>query len=117
MVNVVEVALEKGYLHIPDGMLIEASEVNRLDPKQVAILCTGSQGEPMAALARLASGNYRQVDVLPEDTVIIAATPIPGNERNVSRIIDNLFALGAKVIYGSVVLLESMYLVMRIKKN
>lgn len=101
MVNVVEVALEKGYLHIPDGMLIEASEVNRLDPKQVAILCTGSQGEPMAALARLASGNYRQVDVLPEDTVIIAATPIPGNERNVSRIIDNLFALGAKVIYGS----------------
>lgn len=55
----------------------------------------------MAPLARLASGNYRQVDVLPEDTVIIAATPIPGNERNVSRIIDNLFALGAKVIYGS----------------
>ncbi|USK98538.1 ribonuclease J [Bacillus tropicus] len=101
MVNVVEVALEKGYLNIPDGMLIEANEVNRLDPKQVAILCTGSQGEPMAALARLASGNYRQVDVLPEDTVIIAATPIPGNERNVSRIIDNLFALGAKVIYGS----------------
>lgn len=101
MVNVVEVALEKGYLHIPEGMLIEANEVNRLDPKQVAILCTGSQGEPMAALARLASGNYRQVDILPEDTVIIAATPIPGNERNVSRIIDNLFALGAKVIYGS----------------
>ena len=101
MVNVVEVALEKGYLNIPDGMLIEANEVNRLDPKQVAILCTGSQGEPMAALARLASGNYRQVDVLLEDTVIIAATPIPGNERNVSRIIDNLFALGAKVIYGS----------------
>ena len=55
-------------------MLIEANEVNRLDPKQVAILCTGSQGEPMAALARLASGNYRQVDILPEDTVIIAAT-------------------------------------------
>ncbi len=101
MVNVVEVALEKGYLNIPDGMLIEANEVNNLDPKQVAILCTGSQGEPMAALARLASGNYRQVDVLPEDTVIIAATPIPGNERNVSRIIDNLFALGARVIYGS----------------
>ena len=74
MVNVVEVALEKGYLHIPDGMLIEANEVNRLDPKQVALLCTGSQGEPMAALARLASGNYRQVDILPEDTVIIAAT-------------------------------------------
>ena len=78
MVNVVEVALEKGYLNIPDDMLIEANEVNRLDPKQVAILCTGSQGEPMAALARLASGNYRQVDVLPEDTVIIAANAYSG---------------------------------------
>jgi ribonuclease J len=72
-----------------------------MDPEKVAILCTGSQGEPMAALARLASGSYRQVEVLPEDTVIIAASPIPGNERNVSRIIDNLFLLGAHVIYGS----------------
>ncbi|MDM5189451.1 ribonuclease J [Bacillus sp. DX4.1] len=101
MVNVVSVALEQGYLDIPEGMLIEANEINRMDPEKVAILCTGSQGEPLAALSRLASGNYRQVDILPEDTVIIAATPIPGNERNVSRIIDNLFLLGANVIYGS----------------
>ncbi|MDM5155937.1 ribonuclease J [Bacillus sp. DX1.1] len=101
MVNVVSVALEQGYLDIPEGMLIEANEINRMDPERVAILCTGSQGEPLAALSRLASGNYRQVDILPEDTVIIAATPIPGNERNVSRIIDNLFLLGANVIYGS----------------
>ncbi|MBY0595363.1 ribonuclease J [Bacillus bingmayongensis] len=101
MVNVVSVALEQGYLDIPEGTLIEADEINRMDPESVAILCTGSQGEPMAALARLASGNYRQVDILPDDTVIIAATPIPGNERNVSRIIDNLFLLGAKVIYGT----------------
>ncbi|MEI4802931.1 ribonuclease J [Bacillus sp. NPDC077411] len=101
MVNVVTVALEKGYLNIPEGMLIEAHEINQMDPEKVAILCTGSQGEPLAALARLASGSYRQVDILPEDTVIIAATPIPGNERNVSRIVDNLFLLGANVIYGS----------------
>ncbi|WP_424924290.1 ribonuclease J [Bacillus cytotoxicus] len=101
MVNVVSVAMEQGYLTIPEGMLIEADEINRLDPEKVAILCTGSQGEPMAALARLASGSYRQVEILPEDTVIIAATPIPGNERNVSRIIDNLFVLGANVIYGT----------------
>ncbi|MEY8346843.1 ribonuclease J [Bacillus cereus] len=101
MVNVVSVALEQGYLNIPEGMLIEANEINQMDSERVAILCTGSQGEPMAALSRLASGNYRQVDILPEDTVILAATPIPGNERNVSRIIDNLFLLGAKVIYGS----------------
>ncbi|MCX2829076.1 ribonuclease J [Bacillus pseudomycoides] len=100
MVNVVSVALEQGYLDIPEGMLIEANEINRMDPQKVAILCTGSQGEPMAALARLASGRYRQVDILPDDTVILSATPIPGNERNVSRIIDNLFCLGAKVIYG-----------------
>lgn len=101
MVNVVSVAQEQGYLNIPEGMLIEANDINRMDPEKVAILCTGSQGEPMAALARLASGNYRQVDVLPQDTVIVAASPIPGNERHVSRIIDNLFLLGANVIYGS----------------
>lgn len=101
MVTVVSVALEQGYLNIPEGMLIEAHEINQMEPEKVAILCTGSQGEPMAVLARLASGSYRQVDILPEDTVIIAATPIPGNERNVSRIVDNLFLLGANVIYGS----------------
>ncbi|TYR81416.1 ribonuclease J [Priestia megaterium] len=101
MVNVVSIALEQGYLNIPDGMLIEAHEINQMDPEKVAILCTGSQGEPMAALSRLSSGNYRQVDILPEDTIIFAASPIPGNERNVSRIIDNLFLLGAHVIYGT----------------
>ncbi|MDQ0243247.1 ribonuclease J [Bacillus fengqiuensis] len=101
MVNVVEVAMERGYLRVPDGMLIEAHEIHKMDPENVAILCTGSQGEPLAALARLASSNYRDAEILPEDTVILAASPIPGNERNVSRIIDNLFTLGAKVIYGS----------------
>lgn len=101
MVNVVSVAAELGYLDIPEGMLIDAGEVSRMDPEKVAILCTGSQGEPMAALSRLSSSNFRQLEVLPEDTVIFASSPIPGNEKNVARIIDNLFQLGAKVVYGS----------------
>lgn len=101
MVNVVSVAIERGYLTMPEGMMIEPLEVDKLAPEKVAILCTGSQGEPMAALARLASGSYRDVAVYPGDTVILAASPIPGNEKDVSRIIDNFFQLGAKVIYGS----------------
>ncbi|MEH7081117.1 ribonuclease J [Neobacillus drentensis] len=101
MVNVVSVAIERGYLTVPEGMIIEPREVDRLSPEKVVILCTGSQGEPMAALSRLASGNFRDVSVYPGDTVILAASPIPGNEKDVSRIIDNLFQLGAKVIYGS----------------
>lgn len=101
MVNVVSVAIERGYLTIPEGMLIEPREVDRLSPEKVVILCTGSQGEPMAALSRLASGNFRDVSVYPGDTVILASSPIPGNEKDVTRIIDNLFKLGAKVIYGS----------------
>ncbi|MBO1513679.1 ribonuclease J [Metabacillus bambusae] len=101
MVNVVDVAMERGYLTVPDGMLIEQQEINEMAPEKVAILCTGSQGEPLAALARLSTGNFRGVDILPEDTVIFAAGPIPGNERNVTRIVDNLLTLGAKVIYGT----------------
>ncbi|MFD2445293.1 ribonuclease J [Bacillus sp. CGMCC 1.16607] len=101
MVNVVDVAIERGYLQVPEGMLIEAHEIEGMSPEKVAILCTGSQGEPLAALARLASANFRDVAIYPGDTVILAASPIPGNERDVSRIIDNLFQLGAKVIYGS----------------
>ena len=101
MVNVVEVAIERGYLTVPEGMIIDAREVNQYPPEKVVILCTGSQGEPLAALSRLSSSSYRDVEILPEDTVIFAASPIPGNERDVSRIVDNLFQLGAKVIYGS----------------
>lgn len=101
MVNVVKIAAELGYLSIPEGMLIEPGEVMSLSPDKVAILCTGSQGEPLAALARLASSSHRQIQISPGDTVILAASPIPGNERNVSQIIDNLFRLGAKVVYGS----------------
>ncbi|OXS70653.1 ribonuclease J [Lysinibacillus sp. KCTC 33748] len=101
MVNVVDVALERGYLDVPEDLLIDAREVKYLPPEEIVVLCTGSQGEPLAALSRLASGNHREVKILPEDTVILASSPIPGNEKGVSRIVDNLFQLGAKVIYGS----------------
>ena len=101
MVNVVSVAEELGYLTIPEGLLIDANQINSMDPEKVVVICTGSQGEPMAALSRLSSGTYRQVSVLPGDTVIFASSPIPGNEKSVSRIVDNLYLLGAKVIYGS----------------
>lgn len=101
MVNVVSVAMERGYLNIPEGMLVDQNEINTMNPENIVILCTGSQGEPMAALSRLASSSFRQVEVLPEDTVIFAAGPIPGNEKSITRIIDNLYTLGAHVIYGS----------------
>ena len=100
MVNVVTIANELGYLDIPEGMLIEPEEVNRLPADQVAILSTGSQGEPMSALTRMARSTHKKLDILPGDTVIIAATPIPGNERYVGRTVDELFRLGAHVIYG-----------------
>ncbi|MEB3102625.1 ribonuclease J [Ferviditalea candida] len=100
MVNVVTIATELGYLYIPDGMLIEPEEVNKLPADRVVILSTGSQGEPMSALTRMARSTHRKVDILPGDTVVIAATPIPGNEKYVGRTVDELFRLGANVIYG-----------------
>lgn len=100
MVNVVTIASELGYLNIPDGMLIEPEEVNKMAADRVAILSTGSQGEPMSALTRMARSTHRKVDILPGDTVVIAATPIPGNEKYVGRTVDELCRLGAHVIYG-----------------
>ncbi|GIP19813.1 ribonuclease J [Paenibacillus sp. J22TS3] len=101
MVNVVSVAKDLGYLKMPEGLLIDAGDTERFPPEQIAILCTGSQGEPMAALSRLASSKHQQIEILPGDTVIIAAGAIPGNERNLARVIDNLYVIGARVIYGS----------------
>lgn len=101
MVNVVAVAQELGYLNVPKEMLVPVEEAASMPPGEVVVLCTGSQGEPMAALARLARGDQRQIEIGAGDTVIIAATPIPGNERNVARIVDQLYQLKAKVIYGA----------------
>jgi ribonuclease J len=100
MVNVVGIASDLGYLDIPDGMIIEPEEVGKMAADRVVILCTGSQGEPMSALTRMARSTHRKVDILPGDTVIIAATPVPGNEKYVGRTIDELFRLGANVHYS-----------------
>jgi len=99
MVNVVRIASELGYLRFPEGMLIDASELDRYPHDQLTILTTGSQGEPMSALSRMAAGEHRQVEIVPGDTVVISAHPIPGNERLVGKTINQLYKLGAEVIY------------------
>ncbi|HUX47116.1 MAG TPA: ribonuclease J [Desulfosporosinus sp.] len=102
MINVVSIAAELGYLDIPEDTLIDVDEAMRLPGNEVCILTTGSQGEPMAALTRMAMHNHRQISIYPGDTVILSASPIPGNEKAVSRNIDQLFKLGAKVFYESI---------------
>ncbi|RJX24382.1 MAG: ribonuclease J [Dethiobacter sp.] len=102
MVNVVEIAQKLGYLHIPPNTLIDVDEVKKFPQNRVVILTTGTQGEPMSALARLANANHRKLEIIPNDTVVIAASPIPGNEKLVSRTIDNLFRRGAEVIYENI---------------
>lgn len=100
MIDVVDVAAELGYLHIPGDTLVEIEQANRMPADKVVIITTGSQGEPMAALTRMANQSHRQVQIVPGDTVIISATPIPGNEKLVARTIDNLFRIGARVVYN-----------------
>lgn len=99
MINVVSIASELGYLRFPEHMLVDVSDVHRHPHEQIVILSTGSQGEPMAALSRMAAAEHRQVEIVPGDTVIISAHPIPGNERSVGRTINQLYKLGAEVIY------------------
>lgn len=101
MVNVVGVAEDLGYLRIPKDMLIDPDEINRLPANQVAVMSTGSQGEPMSALTRMANSSHRKLEILPGDTVIISATPIPGNERAIGKTIDQLLRIGANVIYNA----------------
>lgn len=101
MVNVVNIASELGYLTIADDMLVDLDTIKELPPEQVVILTTGSQGEPMSALTRMANSDHRHVEILPGDTVIISASPIPGNEKLVAKTVNNLFKQGAEVIYES----------------
>lgn len=100
MVNVVGIATELGYIHAPEGTIIDIDEINNFRPEQVVVCTTGSQGEPMSALTRMAASDHRKVTIVPGDTVIISANPIPGNEKLVTKTIDNLMKLGANVIYG-----------------
>ena len=99
MMNVVNIAIELGYLHIPENVLIDIEEINNYPAANLVVITTGSQGEPMSALTRMASNDHRQVEIVPGDTVIVSATPIPGNEKLVSRTIDLLFRQGARVVY------------------
>ena len=102
MVNNITIARDLGYLHVQPSTLIEPDDLPRFSPEQLALLTTGSQGEPMSALTRMARSTHRKVDILPGDTVIISSSPIPGNEKSISRTIDQLFRIGANVIYQSV---------------
>lgn len=103
MTNVIAKAVELNYIKVPDGTLIDIEDVNSCDPSELVIVTTGSQGEPLSALARMSSGDHRQVTITPNDVIIISATPIPGNEKLVTKVVNELMKQGAEVIY------ESMY--------
>ena len=99
MDNAVRTASELGYLQVPKNTMIDISEINKYTDKQLVIITTGSQGEPMAALSRMASGEHRQVEIKPNDKIIISASVIPGNEKTIGKVINDLMRLGAEVIY------------------
>ena len=101
MVQIIETAVELGYMHIPNNTLIDIELVNNYPDEKLTIITTGSQGEPMSALTRMAEGDHKKVNITPNDLVIISANPIPGNEKYVSKVIDDLMQIGAEVIYSS----------------
>ena len=99
MVNIIDVAEDLGYLHIPDGTLIETEAMKNYTPEQIVLITTGSQGESMAALSRMAANLHRKVSIQPGDCVVFSSTPIPGNEKSVARVINELGMKGARVIF------------------
>ncbi len=101
MINMIETARELGYIKCPENIFIDIDMINTYTDEQLIILTTGSQGEPMSALTRMAAGDHRKVKITPNDLVIISATPIPGNEKFVSKVIDDLMQIGAEVVYSS----------------
>lgn len=102
MEKISKIAMDLGYLTLPEDMLIGVDEISKYPPKQVTIITTGSQGEPMAALSRIAAGNHRNITLEKDDFVIISASPIPGNRKFISNVIDSLIQKGAEVIYNDI---------------
>ena len=103
MVNVINTAIELGYLDVPDGIIIDIEMMNRYESERIVLITTGSQGEPMSALTRMAMNDHKKVNITPMDFIIISATPIPGNEKFVTRVVNELMKSGAEVVY------EAMY--------
>jgi len=103
MINYVSIAKELGYLDVPEGLMIDIESINRYRKDEIIIVTTGSQGEPMSALTRMAFSDHRQVEVGPDDYIIISATPIPGNEKAVTKVVNELMRRGCDVVY------EKMY--------
>ena len=101
MENIINVAIELGYIEVAENTLVPIDAINKYNNDQIVIITTGSQGEPMSALSRMASAEHKKVNIVEGDTIIISATPIPGNEKLVSKIVNQLFKKGAEVIYGS----------------
>lgn len=101
MENIVEISILLGYMKVPEGVLINIDNIKKYRPNQIVIITTGSQGEPMSALTRMAYSDHRKVEITNNDLIILSATPIPGNEKSVSNVINELFKIGAEVIYKS----------------
>ena len=103
MINVINTAIELGYLDVPDGIIIDIEMMNKYESERIVLITTGSQGEPMSALTRMAMNDHKKVNITPMDFIIISATPIPGNEKFVTRVVNELMKSGAEVVY------EAMY--------
>ncbi|MBQ6529888.1 MAG: ribonuclease J [Clostridia bacterium] len=101
MENIIEISILLGYMKVPEGVLINIDNIKKYRPNQVVIITTGSQGEPMSALTRMAYSDHRKVEITKDDLIIISATPIPGNERSISNVINELFKIGCEVVYSA----------------
>lgn len=100
MINVLAVSQELGYLEVPEGTIIDIDKINNYNPEELLIITTGTQGEPMSALSRMSAGEHKKVQITPDDLVIFSSSAIPGNEKSIDKVIDELEKLGAEVIYN-----------------